>query len=134
VKIERKVLKGIIAHAKESGARECCGLMMTGRGEDATIIRALPAENEERERPEKRYLLGRKAYLQAIDLELSGEAKITGVYHSHPHGEPRPSFLDRECAHQGLIYLIVAVHGYGIKYAGWQFNGDDFARVPLELC
>ncbi len=131
MRIHRTALNAAIAHAHESSPRECCGLLLAA-GVGATD-RALRAENEERERPEQAYRLGRRAHLQAVRLECTGQARITGYYHSHPLGPAAPSRQDAERAVPDATYLIVGLAEDSPGHAAWRWTGERFVREPLEV-
>jgi proteasome lid subunit RPN8/RPN11 len=92
VGIPASVLNELGAHAREAEPEECCGLVLSERGQ--RYGRALRCQNEmtlrHREDPEEFPRDGRAAYYMSVRdvLEISREAersgeRVTAVYHSH---------------------------------------------------
>ena len=133
VKILRRVLESVVAHARESLPRECCGILL-GQGKDlSTVDRVLPAENTEGEHSQQRYALGHKAHIKAVEMEASSNVRIAGYYHSHPDGGTRPSHRDTEQAIGGLTHLIIGIRNGSVEQAAWRLADDHFVPEPLEV-
>ena len=92
VGIPASVLNELGAHARETEPEECCGLVLSERGQ--RYGRAVRCQNEmtlrHREDPEEFPRDGRAAYYMSMRdvLEISREAerigeRVTAVYHSH---------------------------------------------------
>ncbi len=126
-------MESIVAHARESLPRECCGILLVDAGDPSTVTSALRAENAAKDHLEQEYVLGHKAHLKAVELESSGHARIDGYYHSHPGGGTKPSDRDRKQAVCSATYLIVGVDDGAVEHAAWRFEGDSFASEPLEV-
>lgn len=134
MKILRKVLESVADHARQAFPCECCGILLYTGDDLSTVSCVLPAENIEKENPERGYLLGHKAHLRAVEMEALGDASIAGYYHSHPGGTARPSSRDVEHAVNGVTYLIIGLEGDGrIEHAAWRLEGDDLISEPLEV-
>jgi len=133
MKIARNVLDAIADDARGAMPAECCGILLAGGGDPATVTRALRADNAERSRPDRGYVLGHDAHIEAVRMEAAGDSLIAGYYHSHPHGAARPSQRDKDRAVEGVTYLIVGLAGDSPRYAAWRAAGADFAREPLEV-
>ena len=106
MRISRQALEAIAGHAQRSRPYECCGVLMSTSDDCSMVDHVIPAENTEKENPERQYVLGHKAHLKAVEMEAFGEACIAGYYHSHPDGKARPSGRDIEQAISDVIYLI----------------------------
>jgi proteasome lid subunit RPN8/RPN11 len=134
VKILRQVLESVADHARRGFPCECCGILLYTGDDLSTVSCVLPAENIEKENPERGYLLDHKAHLRAVEMEALGDASIAGYYHSHPYGRARPSCRDVEQAVHGVIYLITGLEGGGrIEHAAWRLEGDNMIPEPLEV-
>src|SRR2546428_5681712 len=88
--LPRKLQDEIVAHARESAPRECCGLLF-GDGE---VVDRLVRGRDVHPTPETRYEIDpaqlRKALLSGDD----SDRYLLGIYHSHPATKPEPSFTD----------------------------------------
>ncbi len=133
MRVLKSVLNAIIAHARETSPRECCGILLAGGSNCATVKRTLRAENAEEDCPEQGYVLGHQAHLQAVRMEARSKLRIVGYYHSHPQGGPQPSLRDRGEAVAGMSYLIVGIGDNGIDCAAWRLEGKRLVPEPLEV-
>ena len=133
MKILRQVLESVAAHARESVPFECCGILLA-RNEDHMVSSSLRAENRKKKNPEIGYVLGHKAHLKAVEMEVTARVYIAGYYHSHPGGGTKPSHHDVEQAIEGTIYLITAPINSSYKQAAWNWENNHFIPVPIEIC
>lgn len=133
MKIRKDVIEAIQSEARDTAPHECCGFMMAETGDPAAVTWILPAPNIEREIPEQKFIPDHKKYLEAVELEAAGKAKIAGIYHSHPNGAPRPSAYDTEMAVPGLVYLIVAVGHETTEQLAWVLDNGSFSPESLQI-
>jgi proteasome lid subunit RPN8/RPN11 len=133
MRIRRKVLDSIAAHARECSPHECCGILTAREAELATISHSLQASNVEQECPSRRYVLGHKAHLAAVKLEASRDARIVGYYHSHPSGDAMPSARDTDQAVPDTLYLIVGLRNGSADHAAWRLEDGRLVQQPLEV-
>jgi proteasome lid subunit RPN8/RPN11 len=102
------VLARVVAHARETAPRECCGLLL---GAAAHIVDVVPTRNiaDDPGRFEidpADHIAGRR------DARRRG-LEVVGFYHSHPHSAPEPSARDlAEASYPDHLYLIV---GLGVE-------------------
>jgi proteasome lid subunit RPN8/RPN11 len=105
VTVTRGALATMLAAAERAAPAECCGILL---GEKDTIAEARPAANVAAE-PLTRFEIDPAALIAAHRAARAGGAPISGYFHSHPNGHPRPSATD--CAHAGgdnRVWAIVA--------------------------
>jgi proteasome lid subunit RPN8/RPN11 len=133
MEISRQLLELITKHAQESHPHECCGILMSTSGNGSIVDHVIPAENVEKDDPERGYVLGHKAHLKAVNMEALGEASIVGYYHSHPNGKPRASNRDLKQAVSEAIYLITGLGDGEIEHAAWRLEKDNLIPEPLEV-
>ena len=131
MRIARDALDAVIDHANRCRPEECCGILLTAG--DGTVDCVLPALNEEGERPESSYRLGRAAHIEAVRRECTGAARIVGYYHSHPAGPSRPSQTDAARAVRDVTYVVVGLAEDPPVPSGWRWTGEEFAGEPLEI-
>lgn len=94
---------------------EACGLLeaRTADGRiDVVALHALPNIHPE---PHRRYTIDPESWLRLEHVARARGRTIAGVWHSHPHGDPTPSALDRELAWPGWSYLIAGVTNTGMN-------------------
>jgi proteasome lid subunit RPN8/RPN11 len=133
VTIRRHVLESVVAHARDSAPRECCGILLTDGLRRSVVNLALSAQNAETTRSERRYVLGHAAHLAAVDMEAAGLARIVGYYHSHPRGDATPSPTDVERAAPDVTYLIVGLRNSRVAYAAWRLTRGRFVQQLMEV-
>ena len=132
MKVRRGVLDSIAEHARQSGRRECCGILLAETSAPTVVTGALRATNAAKD-PEARYALGPEAHIQAVRMENADAARIVGYYHSHPQGAPRPSRMDTDSAVPGVSYLIVGLKDGSARYAAWRAEGNRLVADALEV-
>ena len=112
IRIARRVIEGMLAHARLEPELECCGLL-AGPGEPGAgcaITEILRAENALRSATQfeiaPRELLRLHREMRERGLELMG------IYHSHPRGENAPSETDvAKAFYPDVVYVILGVGG-----------------------
>jgi proteasome lid subunit RPN8/RPN11 len=105
LKLERKYVDEIIAHAREDDPNECCGILAGKDGRVARLYRAVNAEASP-----YRYNVDPKDLLRIYrECEKRGW-DFVAIYHSHTHTEAYPSATDvRLAAWPDARYLIVSL-------------------------
>ena len=88
--LPRKLRDEIVAHARESAPKECCGLVF-GDGEVAS--RVVRGRNIHKT-PETRYEIDPAQLREALAGNDDSDRFLVGIYHSHPRTEPKPSAFD----------------------------------------
>ncbi|HSL21700.1 MAG TPA: M67 family metallopeptidase [Vicinamibacterales bacterium] len=106
LRIAASAWDAILAHADSAWPDECCGLLL---GQGMTIEGVRPARNIARE-PRRRFLIDPADHFSALrDARVRGRT-VLGAYHSHPHGEPRPSETDiAEAVEDGQFIHVIAI-------------------------
>ena len=133
MRISRQALESVTKHAQQSRPHECCGILMSTSGNGSVVDHVIPAENVEKEDPERGYVLGHKAHLKAVEMEAVGGACIAGYYHSHPNGKARPSNRDLKQAISDVTYLITGFSDGEIQHTAWRLIEDKLIPEPLEV-
>ena len=132
MKIRRQILDSIIFHTLDSTPFECCGILLA-HNEDHVVSISLRAENREKKNSEIKYILGHKAHLKAVEMEVTARVYIAGYYHSHPRGGIKPSRSDAEQAIEGATYLITAPINGSYEHAAWKWKNNQFIPVTLKV-
>ncbi len=127
------VLGAVETHALKSFPAECCGILFAETGGSGGVVDALPAENGEIENAGRRFSLGHKAHIEAVEMEVSGGVRIVGYYHSHPGGVAKPSVSDKEFAVPGMLYLISSVNDKQVEHSVWRLESDTMVEVPFRI-
>jgi proteasome lid subunit RPN8/RPN11 len=127
VRIARRALEDVIAHARDTVPAECCGLLI-GRPDD--ILAAIRARNLATN--PSRYEIDPRDHIAAQRQARASTLQVVGFYHSHPHSAPEPSETDlAEATYSDAVYLIV-----GREHDDWiarLFVLGGARAEPLEL-
>jgi proteasome lid subunit RPN8/RPN11/molybdopterin converting factor small subunit len=100
------VRDAILAHAREQGSLECCGLIAARGGVPTQTIRCANAAAT----PAVRYRIEPREQLAAFrSMDAAGE-ELFGIYHSHPASPAFPSPTDRiEAYYPDALYVLVSL-------------------------
>ncbi len=111
LEIQKSLLEEIYQHAIDTYPDECCGIMAgVIQAENRIVKKVFQAENLNKERSHDRYEMNEKDFLRADRQAAKLGMDIVGIYHSHPDHPSKASETDRQKAHEGYSYLIVAIH------------------------
>lgn len=108
-------LKRLHAHARAGHPHEVVGILA---GRSGRVTRVVPLENDDTERPERRYHVDGLRLMRAEAALAAEGLEVLGYYHSHPDHPAMYSDTDRDLALPRMSYVIVSVQG-----------GEDGARV-----
>lgn len=125
LEISRAVLEAIRSHAASDPAREVCGLLF---GSPERIDSAQAVANVAGD-PARHFEIDPAALFRAIRAERASGPKLSGYYHSHPHGAAEPSPRDVAMAgRDGKIWIIL---GRSAAKA-WRSSAYGFEPVALS--
>jgi proteasome lid subunit RPN8/RPN11 len=130
LKLERKYVDEIIAHAREDDPNECCGILAGADGRVTRLYRAVNAEASP-----YRYNVDPKDLLRIYrECEKRGW-DFVAIYHSHTHTEAYPSATDvRLAAWPDARYLIVSLADKANPVLrAFRIQGDRVEEEPLEI-
>ncbi|MDX6635857.1 MAG: [CysO sulfur-carrier protein]-S-L-cysteine hydrolase [Solirubrobacterales bacterium] len=106
MKIAKKLIDEMVAHAREDLPNECCG-MIGGRGREATsVVRVVNAAASP-----LRYEMDPQGQFDALKAIEDGGDELIGIYHSHTRSAAYPSQTDVNEARMWpeQAYLIVSL-------------------------
>ena len=96
----------ILAHAREQGSLECCGLIAGKGGMPTRTIRCANVAST----PAVRYRIDPREQLAAFRSMDAASEELVGIYHSHPASVPYPSPTDRaEAFYPDATYVLVSL-------------------------
>jgi proteasome lid subunit RPN8/RPN11 len=104
--IARAALDAIVAHAREAGPAECCGLLV---GTGSSIAEAARTKNIADD-ARSRFLIDPKDHIDGRRGARRRGLEVIGFYHSHPESPALPSATDQaEATYSDHLYLIVSL-------------------------
>ena len=133
MRVRRRVLDRIEAHARAEAPRECCGLVV---GDSSEICEAVATGNVADE-PLRRYEISSSdhfALIRRCRAEGVGRT-VVGAYHSHPHSLPDPSATDVDQAFLEFVYLIAGPVDGSAPFAvrAYRLDGGRLEAVTLSI-
>jgi [CysO sulfur-carrier protein]-S-L-cysteine hydrolase len=127
VRIARRWLDDLVAHAREEAPNECCGYMKLVDGGVEEVFRA-----DSRRRSPYSYELDFDALVAANDLDDAGFG--VAIYHSHPRSAPEPSQTDINLAqYPSWLQLIVSLAGDEAQVRAWRIADGHVDEEELVV-
>jgi proteasome lid subunit RPN8/RPN11 len=109
IKIGRRTLEDIHAHAKSTYPEECCGLLISSRGSSKDVVDSVKMRNAFTGPKHDRYHIDPLELFKA-DREVARKGMtIAGIYHSHPDYPATLSKFDIEHSFPWYSYVVVSV-------------------------
>ena len=115
----------ILAHARNCFPDECCGLIAT---EDGAIRFAYPLTNAAPSSVS--FTVAPEEHFGALRHAESNGWEISGVFHSHPRGEPVPSATDVAMAWDPDWVHLIAARG---EIEAFRIQGGVVEALPIWL-
>jgi proteasome lid subunit RPN8/RPN11 len=104
VRAHKDVLTQMMDRVLQEPRLECCGLLA---GRDGVITRVFAATNAAASATE--YAIAPRELFQFIREIRGAGLKFMGIYHSHPHGDNKPSERDiSQAYYPDVAYLILS--------------------------
>ena len=131
VRVRRRIIDDILAHAGDEAPNECCGLLL---GKAGSVESAHRAHNLH-ESP-SRFLIDPADHFAAMREARGAGLHVIGAYHSHPHSPPVPSETDlAEAIDTELLHIIVSPEARGApgEARGFRILDGNFREVRLVL-
>jgi proteasome lid subunit RPN8/RPN11 len=122
--IARRVLNGVLAHAKEAGPSECCGILL---GDGDRILIAVRARNLDADL-NRRFWIDPSDHIEARRSGRREGLEVVGFYHSHPTSEAYPSPTDiAESSYPDAVSLIVGMKAgrFEVRLFRWRDSGVE---------
>jgi proteasome lid subunit RPN8/RPN11 len=116
-----RIREAIVAHAREAGSLECCGLIAGRAGIPTRTIRCANVATT----PAVRYRIDPREQLAAFrSMDAAGE-ELVGIYHSHPASQPFPSPVDRaEAFYPDAAYVLVSLRSGEPELRAYRIAAD----------
>lgn len=132
LRLPPSALRRVRELAEAAWPLEACGLLEgLALDDSAHVTRALACTNIH-EDPARRYRIDPETYLRAEHAARARGRMITGVWHSHPHGDAAPSATDLAEAWPGWSYLIAGVtNGAMTSLRSWRLLDEWFVEQRL---
>ena len=129
MRITKKIIREIIAHAKKEAPLEACGYLALKDGV-ITAFYALTNIDQSGEH----FSFDPKEQFMAVKDARSKGLEIRAVYHSHPASPARPSQEDINLAFDpGIIYFIVSLAGAKEEVKAFSIKNAKVVKIDLEV-
>ncbi len=129
MKIARQALDELLAHARESDPRECCGVLLGVGDRIATASRARNLLESETE-----YVIDPRDHIAARRQARAAHQAVLGFYHSHPRTAPYPSASDlAEWSYSDAVSVIVGRDEHRLRARAYRIVSGAVEEVLLEI-
>lgn len=108
MRIGRRTLQDILAHAESAYPEECCGVLIAGSG-SKDVVGSVKMRNAFSGPRHDRYNIDPMDLYRADRDAANRGLTITGIYHSHPDHPATLSEFDIEHSFPWYSYLVVSV-------------------------
>jgi proteasome lid subunit RPN8/RPN11 len=126
--LPRRLREEIVAHARETAPRECCGLLF-GDGEVADrLVRGRNVHPT----PETRYEIDPAQLRQALAGADDSDRFLVAIYHSHPATEPKPSYTDiTDARWPAQVYVLTSLRSEPPDVYAYRISGGEAKKIPI---
>ena len=129
MRISRKLVDELVAHARAEAPNECCGMIAASDGEAVAVH---PARNAAAS-PLRYEMDGQEQYRIQTAIEDAG-LDLGAIYHSHTRSAPYPSQTDINLAfYPEAVYVIVGLAGEEPEVLGFRIVDGRVSDHPLEI-
>ena len=129
MRISRRLLDEVIAHAREDAPNECCGMIASSDGEAVAVHRARNAAAS----PFRYEMDGLEQYQIQTAIEDAG-LDLGAIYHSHTRSAPEPSQTDINLAfYPEALYVIVGLKSPEPDVRAWRIVDGQVSAAELEV-
>ena len=129
MRISRRLLDEVIAHARADAPNECCGMIAARDGDAVAVHRATNVAAS----PLRYEIDGREQYRFQTAIEDAG-LDLGAIYHSHTRTAPEPSETDVNLAfYPDALYVIVGVAGEAVDVRAWNIVDGKVSAGALEV-
>lgn len=129
ITIDKKVVDGMIAHARKDAPVEACGYCASRSG---TVDAWYPLTNKDASA--EHFSLDPKEQFAGMRTMRREGRKLTAVYHSHPATPARPSAEDvKLAADPSISYLIISLAGEVPVVKSFQIHNTIAVEEPVHI-
>jgi proteasome lid subunit RPN8/RPN11 len=126
--LPRALQDEIVAHARESKPRECCGLLF---GDGEVVDRIVRGRNVH-PTPETRYEIDPAQLREALLMGDDSDRYLVGIYHSHPATEPKPSHTDVTNARwPAQVYVLTSLLSEPPQVIAYRITDGKTTEIPI---
>lgn len=130
MKLPRRLLDDMVAHARADAPNECCGMIAAQDGRAVAVHRAANAAAS----PLRYEIEGMEQYRIQTAIEDAG-LELGAIYHSHTRSAPYPSQTDVNLAfYPESLYVIVGIaEPDAPEVRAYRIVGGRISGAELEI-
>jgi proteasome lid subunit RPN8/RPN11 len=129
MRIARRLLDEMIAHAREEAPNECVGMVASENGQAVRVYRAVNAAAS----PLRYEIDGADQYRIQTAID-DADLDLGAIYHSHTRSAPYPSQTDINLAfYPDALYVIVGLAGAEPEVRGYTIRDGQVAEAELVV-
>ncbi len=132
LRLSHEQVQAIVDHAVHDLPNEACGLIAGIEGKAKQIV---PIKNVA-DTPQQQYQMDAQEQLQALKSFEAQHIDWIAVYHSHPNGQPLPSYddiRDAELNTPNIYHLIIGLKKQKVYLQAWHIHGGQVDEVELLI-
>ncbi|NJO16165.1 MAG: M67 family metallopeptidase [Thioploca sp.] len=131
LKLPRCLVNQLFRHAQTAPMAEICGLIGKNQANQFSCY-AIPNIATQ---PTHRFEMSPQQQIAALRTMREQHQGLFAIYHSHPHSEALPSWLDTQLAYYPeAFYLIISLYSEGVlQLRGFQLQQAIFKEVDLVI-
>jgi proteasome lid subunit RPN8/RPN11 len=135
IRIETEPWAAMVAHARETYPKECCGAMIgTISGESKLVQVSLRLQNAFEGEQAARYELRPEDLLAADKAARERNMDLIGIYHSHPDCDAYFSKTDLQNSCPWYSFVVLSIQKGEFHHANsWLPNADQTDAAKEEL-
>lgn len=135
IRIESEPWAAILAHARATYPKECCGAMLgTIDGERKTVHASMQLQNAFEGAQAARYELRPEDLLAADKAARERQMDLIGIYHSHPDCDAYFSKTDLQNSCPWYSFVVLSIQKGEFHHANsWLPNFEQTDAVKEEL-
>lgn len=133
IRIEKEAWNAMVAHAKSTYPRECCGAMLGKEDESGRYVAfARPMRNAYDGPQEDTYMLDPVEQL-AVEKEARAQGlSVVGIFHSHPDCDAYFSKRDLENSCPWYSFVVLSIKGGEFDHANSFLPNFDQTAAEKE--
>lgn len=123
--------------------KEACGFVMEGLTEPDEEDRSRPREVGEmfcwgakntHDSPTDSFTIDMDTHREVMEMIRDGDARVVGIFHSHPGGDPVPSPIDRASfVPEGWVYFVIGDSSGVPKVNAWDMSGVAPRKMKIVV-
>jgi proteasome lid subunit RPN8/RPN11 len=133
IRIEKEAWEAMVAHAKSTYPRECCGAMLGKEDEGGRHVTVARSMRNAYDGPQEDTYMLDPAEQLAVEKEARAQGlSVVGIYHSHPDCDAYFSKRDLENSCPWYSFVVLSIKGGEFDHANSFLPNFDQTAAEKE--